>query len=61
MVCTGPIIDGSIIPIGAELGLVNRNARKVLKELKNRMESEGLSGDLWKEIQLAERHFEYKK
>lgn len=61
LVCTGPIKNGSVKPIGAELGLVNQNARKVFKELKDEMILEGLGGDLWKEIQLVERHFKYKK
>jgi hypothetical protein len=61
LVCTGPIKNGSVIPIGAELWLVNQNARKVFKELKDRMILDGLGGDLRKEIQLAERHFKYKE
>jgi hypothetical protein len=50
LVCTGPIKNGSVMPIGAELGLVCQNSRKVFKELKDRMILDGLSGDLWKEI-----------
>jgi hypothetical protein len=60
-VCTGPVINGSIIPMGYEIGLVNKNAMRVLKELHKRMLETGLTGDLWSEIILAEREFKYEK
>jgi hypothetical protein len=53
LVCTGPIKNGSIAPIGAEVGLICRNARKVLREISEKMAKEGVCGDLWGEIQLV--------
>lgn len=36
-VCTGPIVDGSILPVGArEFALVNRHAHELIQELMRR-------------------------
>ena len=43
-VCTGPIVDGEIMPNGYyELGLINRNARKVLADLMSEAEQFGVT------------------
>lgn len=42
LVCTGPIIDGAIMPIGSrERSLISVNARRVRRELEWRAESQG--------------------
>ncbi|WP_175783731.1 hypothetical protein [Burkholderia ambifaria] len=42
LVCTGPIIDGAIMPIGArERSLISANARRVRRELEWRAERQG--------------------
>ncbi|MCR5893456.1 hypothetical protein DPV74_12845 [Burkholderia sp. HAN2018] len=42
LVCTGPIIDGAIMPIGSrERSLISANARRVRRELEWRAESQG--------------------
>jgi hypothetical protein len=43
-VCTGPIVDGGIMPATAQEGAaINRNALKVLAETLRQAESEGLT------------------
>ena len=43
-VCTGPIRDGSVMPIGPhELALVNRNAIRVRKQIMAEAEQHGIS------------------
>lgn len=43
-VCTGPIRDGSVMPIGShEFALVNRNAIKVRKQIMHEAEQYGIS------------------
>lgn len=42
LVCTGPIVDGAIMPIGSrERSLISANARRVRRELEWRAESQG--------------------
>lgn len=43
-VCTGPIINGSIIPVGShEIRLVNKNAIKVLQQIIAKAYNLGIS------------------
>lgn len=43
-VCTGPIRDGSVMPIGPhELALVNRNAIKVREQIMHEAAQHGIS------------------
>jgi hypothetical protein len=45
-VCTGPIRDGSVMPIGShELALVNRNAIKVRKQIMAEAAAAGISAE----------------
>jgi hypothetical protein len=45
-VCTGPIRDGSVMPIGShELALVNRNAINVRKQIMTEAAAAGISAE----------------
>lgn len=44
-VCTGPIIRGSIMPEWSQMGLVNRNARKVFNDLLEGAYSLGITAE----------------
>jgi hypothetical protein len=46
IVCTGPIRDGSVMPIGShELALVNRNAIKLRKQIMAEAAAAGISAE----------------
>ncbi|HDR9024792.1 TPA: hypothetical protein QDB09_005399 [Burkholderia vietnamiensis] len=53
LVCSGPIVDGSIMPAtDHERRIINRNAGAVLRELTKRAELHGYtSRQFWKAIQ----------
>lgn len=48
MVCTGPVVDGSIMPATHhEMALINRNAREVRRRIVADAEREGFT---WREL-----------
>lgn len=58
-VCTGPIVDGVIIPANnRELALINRHARKLLDDLSLRAQKIGCTQ---KQLLDAIRRFTYKQ
>ena len=51
-VCTGPILDGSIMPMNSrERGLIVRNARQIFNQIEQEASFFGIKGnELWKAI-----------